>query len=244
MKAIAIIPARSGSKGLPDKNIKEFCGIPLMAWTIKAALESDAFDEVMVSTDSEKYKEIAEQYGASVPFLRSKENSADKSSSWDAMREVINEYIHAGKKYDVFCMLQPTSPLRGAEEIKKAFDLFYEKKADSVVSLCKMDHSISICNRLPENNSLNGFFDSTISGRRQDMEVYYRINGAIYIQRIEELMKKSNLYGENSFAYVMDKVSSIDIDDEYDFIQAEAIAKYLVEKDNGIGIPQKKNVLE
>ena len=121
MRNIAIIPARSGSKGLKDKNIIELNGKPLMAYTIEAALKSKCFDTVMVSTDSRKYAKIAEEYGAEVPFLRSKENSSDGSSPWDVMEEVLNEYKKLGKEFDTFCLLQPTSPLRDEKDIKKAY---------------------------------------------------------------------------------------------------------------------------
>ncbi len=226
MRKIAIIPARAGSKGLPDKNIKEFMGKPLIYWTIQAALDSQLFDEVMVSTDSDKYAEIAIQCGAEVPFLRSPKNASDVAGTWDTVREVILEYSCRGKEFDAFCLLQPTSPLRTSEDIKNAMSIFEEKKADAVVSLCELEHSISICNTLEDDNCLNGFFDSNGSGRRQEMEKYYRINGAIYIQKVEKLLQKENLYGNKSYAYIMEKLNSIDIDDEFDFIQAEALAKH------------------
>lgn len=227
MKSIAIIPARSGSKGLPDKNIKIFCGKPLLAWTIEAALESKQFDEVMVSTDSSRYAEIAKKYGAQVPFLRSEATASDTAGSWDMVREVIENYKSIGKEFDVICLLQPTSPLRRAEDIVSGMQLFKEKNADSVIAVCKLEHSISACNVLKSDLSLDGFFDSNKSGRRQDAEVYYRINGALYIQKVSELTQCKNLYGPKSYAYVMDKCSSVDIDDEIDFIQAEAVMRTL-----------------
>ena len=111
LKSIAIITARSGSKGLPDKNIRPLNGVPLIAYTIKAALDSGMFDTVMVSTDSEKYAEIARKYGAEVPFLRSAATSGDKSSSWDAVKEVLAQYkSQLGKTYDLVALLQVTSP--------------------------------------------------------------------------------------------------------------------------------------
>lgn len=223
MGIIAIIPARSGSKGLVNKNIKELCGKPLMAWTIMSAIESNCFDEIMVSTDSEEYATIAREYGANVPFLRSDIMSSDTASTWDTVREVISNYNLIGKSFDSVCLLQPTSPLRDSNDISSAIDFYKKKKANSVVSVCEMEHSISICNTLPEDGSLFGFFDSNRSGRRQDMKKYYRLNGAIYIQQTQLLMKCENIYGVNSYAYIMDKVSSIDIDDEVDFICAESL---------------------
>ena len=114
MKNIAIIPARSGSKGIPDKNIKDINGKPLIAWTIEAAIKSNMFNCVMVSTDSDKYADIARNYGAEVPFLRSSENSSDTSSSWDVVREVLLKYEEMGFLFDTFTLLQPTSPLNSS----------------------------------------------------------------------------------------------------------------------------------
>ena len=194
MKRIAVIPARSGSKGLKDKNIKVMAGKPLMAYTIEAALSSGVFDEVMVSTDSEKYAEIARSYGASVPFMRSEETSGDKASTWDTAREVIACYEKAGVTFDVIAVLQPTSPLRTADDIRKGVELFDKNDASAVIGVCELEHSINICNTLGENNSMNGFFDSNVSGRRQDARPYYRINGALYLQKVCDLKEKKNLF--------------------------------------------------
>ena len=124
---LCIIPARSGSKGLKDKNIKMFCGRPLMALTIEAALNSKLFDEVMVSTDSELYAEIARDFGATVPFLRSDEMATDKAGTWDTAREVVSKYRELGKEFDTICLLQPTSPMRTSENIVNAYKVFKEK---------------------------------------------------------------------------------------------------------------------
>lgn len=221
MKHIAIIPARSGSKGLKDKNIKELNGKPMMAYTIEAALESEIFDCVHVSTDSREYAEIAKKYGADVPFLREKELAGDRTSTWDALRFVIRKYKELLQEFDLVTLLQPTSPLRDAEDIRKAFALFQEKDADAVISICELEHSIQICNTLGEDSSMYQFLDSNRVGARQAGETFYRINGAIYIQKTRMLMNKENLYNEKSYAYIMDKVHSIDIDDAFDFQVAE-----------------------
>lgn len=225
MKSLAIIPARSGSKGVKDKNIKELCGKPLMAWTIEAAVNSGCFDKVMVSTDSQSYGDIAISYGAEVPFLRSSENASDNASTWDTAREVVANYMNQGQEFDYVCVLQPTTPLRGIHDIKNAFTLLQERNAKSVISVCELEHAINICNVLGENQSMEGFFDLNVSGRRQDAEDYYRLNGAIYIQQTDILMSKGTLYGPDSYAYIMDKISSVDIDDETDFVQAEAFLR-------------------
>ena len=137
MKNIAIIPARSGSKGLKDKNIKPLMGKPLLAYSIEAAMQSNMFDTVMVSTDSETYAKIARKYGAEVPFLRSAETSSDTASSWDAVAEVLNGYAAIDRCFDTFMLLQPTSPLRTAGDIVGAYRTMEEKDANTVVSLCE-----------------------------------------------------------------------------------------------------------
>lgn len=223
MGNIAIIPARSGSKGLKDKNIKELCGKPLMAYTIEAALDSGCFDEVMVSTDSEHYAEIAKEFGASVPFLRSERTASDTASSWDMVEEVIGRYKKFGKEFDSFCLLQPTSPLRTAENIRQAYNLYNEKASFAVVSVCEAEHSPLWCGKLPENHEFIGFMNPEAQKRRQDTGKYYRLNGAIYIVNIEKFKSDHFIYHDGSFAYIMPQNGSVDIDTEIDFKLAEII---------------------
>ena len=181
MNNLAIIPARSGSKGLKDKNIKLLNGKPLIAYSIEAAKKSEIYSHILVSTDSERYGEIAIQYGAEVPFYRSEENASDVASSWDVVKEVLKKYQEMGIVFDTFTLLQPTSPLRKYEDIKKAYELFKEKDAIAVVSVCEMEHSPLWSNTLPENNSLSGFLRADSNKQRQKLETFYRINGAIYM---------------------------------------------------------------
>lgn len=224
MKNIAIIPARSGSKGLKDKNIKMLAGKPLMAYSIEAAIKSDMFDTVMVSTDSEEYANIARRYGAEVPFLRSAETSSDTASSWAAVSEVLDNYKALGKVFDTFMLLQPTSPLRRSEDICGAYKLLDEKNANTVVSLCETDHSPLSCNTLPADRSMDGFLQEELkNARRQDVEIYYRFNGAIYLSKVAFYEKFGDIYKFGCYAYIMDKKSSVDIDDEVDFLLCEAI---------------------
>lgn len=221
MKNIAIIPARSGSKGLADKNIKELCGKPMIAYTIEAALDSSCFDEVMVSTDSDRYAEIARRYGAEVPFLRSEKTSSDTASSWDAVDEVLSGYQNNGRSFDTFCLLQPTSPLRTAEDIRKAYSLFRERAETAVVSVCEAEHSPLWCGHLPDNQELVGFIQPESTARRQSAGRFYRLNGAIYIISTEAFRRERFFYHAGSFAYIMPRQRSIDIDTEMDFRLAE-----------------------
>lgn len=225
MRNIAIIPARSGSKGLPDKNIKEMCGKPLLAYSVDAAKESGIFDEIMVSTDSEKYAEIAKAYGASVPFLRSEEMSGDTTSSWDVVREILGKYQDISEVYDTVCLLQPTSPLRSSEDIKNAYTLFGEKAANAVIGVCEMDHSPMWSNVIPTDLKMDHFISSQVKNSpRQMLEKYYRINGAIYIVKTVVIEKKIDVF-KNAYAYKMPRERSIDIDVELDFIIAESIMR-------------------
>ncbi len=222
MKRIAIIPARSGSKGLKDKNIRLLCGKPLMAYSIDAAQKSGAFDTIFVSTDSAKYAAIAEEYGADAHFLRSAENAADHSSSWDAVREVISSFEKAGRSFDEIMLLQPTSPLRTYEDIRNAIDIMNRKDALAVESLTEMDHSPLWSNTLPEDGSMDHFFNEYSNQPRQSLPVYYRENGAIYLIKRKLLETSDDLILANRcFAYVMPRERSIDIDVEFDFKLAE-----------------------
>ncbi len=225
MSNIAIIPARSGSKGVIDKNIRDLCGKPLIAYSIQAALQSGQFSEVMVSTDSLRYAEIARNFGANVPFLRSAETASDTASSWDMVEEVLNGYERQGIYFDSFCLLQPTSPLRTADDIRKAYDLYHEKSNFAVVSVCEAEHSPLWCGHLLENQEFDGFIDRESMRQRQAGGKFYRLNGAIYIVDTQKFKKDRYLYQKGSFAYIMDQTRSVDIDTELDFDIVEILIK-------------------
>lgn len=222
MSNLAIVTARSGSKGLKDKNIKLLNGHPLIAYSIWAAQKSGMFQEIFVSTDSEQYAAVARQYGASVPFLRTEELSGDHASSWDAVREAIEQYKEIGRQFDTVALLQPTSPLRQAEDIIEGYQLFWSKDANHVVGVCKMDHSPLWSNTLLDDLSMEYFISDEVKNRpRQELPDYYRINGALYIARTDMLDHVSDMYGKGCYAYIMPQERSIDIDTEFDFKMAE-----------------------
>ena len=225
MRNLAIIPARSGSKGLKDKNIKELLGKPMIGYSIEAALNSGVFDEVMVSTDSEVYAAIAKECGASVPFLRSECNASDGATSWDTVREVLNGYKEIGREFDTVCLLQPTSPLRVAQDIVESYKIYEEKDANTVIGVCETEHSPLWENTLPEDGAMDEFISIDDSQRRQLLPTYYRINGAMYIVNVEKILVGNDIY-EKSYAYVMPTNRSIDIDTELDFIIAEKVMEY------------------
>ena len=222
MKNLAIIPARSGSKGLKNKNIKLLNGKPLIAYTIEAAMESGKFDEVIVSTESKEYASVAQKFGAKIPFLRDKDLAGDDSSIWEVLRNVLHNSPLNGIAFDTVTLLQPTSPLRSSSDIIKAFSLMNEKEAEAIVSVCLMDHSPLWSNTLPEDNSMKGFIDTKVlKSRRQSLSKYYRLNGAIYLLKTDFLTKAENIYTEKTYALIMDRERSVDIDTILDFKFAE-----------------------
>ena len=221
-RIIAIIPARSGSKGLPDKNIRMLNGKPLIAHSIIQAQEAGIFDEIFLSTDSREYANIAIHCGANVPFLRSDELASDTASTWDCVKEALEQYSKIGKEYDIFVVLQPTSPLRTAKDISNAVKKMILTKADSIVSVCETDHCPLLCNVLLEDQSLKGFVRPEIAAKsRQELPTFYRINGAIYVVNTSYFLRTQTIYEGNSFAYIMPKEQSIDIDTIFDFSLAE-----------------------
>lgn len=226
MKSIAVIPARSGSKGLKDKNIKALAGKPLLAYTVEAALESGRFDIVHVSTDSSLYADIAKKYGADVPFLRGADISTDTASTWDVVRFVLKEYEKSGFLFGTVSVLQPTSPLRTSEDIKDAFRFFEKKKAKMISSVCEMEHSPLWSNTLPEDLSMADFEKEEAAFiPRQAQPTYYRENGAIYILKTDHLFHANNIYKDGCYAYIMEQGHSVDIDGEMDFHMAEFLMK-------------------
>ncbi len=224
MKNIAIIPARSGSKGLPDKNIRPVNGKPLLAYTIEAALKSGCFDTVHVSTDSEHYAEIAREYGADVPFLRSSELASDTASTWDAVREVLKRYAERGMEFDTMMLMQPTTPLRTWEDVQAAYALREEKNAKSVIAVCEVDHSPLWCDTIPDDGSMRGFGKKELAWvNRQELRPYYRVNGAIYLLPVTgtDIPADDVIYEDQCYALFMDRKKSVDIDSEDDLAMAE-----------------------
>lgn len=223
---LAVIPARGGSKRLPGKNIRLLGGKPLIRWTIDAALESDVFDRVCVSTDSEEIAGVARQCGAEVPFLRPAELASDISTTASALAHFIETFERMEAcSFSHVCLLQPTSPLRSADDIRNAHRLLMVDDLDAVVSVCEMEHPIQLCNRLGPSGSLKGFIRPADNRRSQEQEVYYRLNGAIYFCRTPVAMELNTLYSDNveSRAYVMGQRRSVDIDTALDFAIAETL---------------------
>jgi CMP-N,N'-diacetyllegionaminic acid synthase len=223
-KILAVIPARSASKRLPNKNILDLAGKPLIAWTIDAALKSNFVDKVIVSSDSEQILNISKDYGADT-IKRPSYLANDSATTYD----VINHTIQNEDKYDYVVVLQPTSPLRKNKHIDEALKLLIDKNADSIISVCETDHNPQWINTLPNDSSMNLFLSDELKNKRsQDLEQYYQLNGAIYICNINKLANNNSFFFEKqSFAYVMAPEESIDIDTIRDFL----VAKLIIDSD-------------
>ncbi len=221
---LGIIPARGGSKGLPGKNIKELHGKPLIAWTIEAGLDCELIDELIVNTDSDEIAEVARQHGGRVPFLRPAELAGDTASTIDVLRHTLQWYEERDRRFELVLLLQPTSPLRSAADIQGALRLFRDKKARAVVSVCPVEHHPHWSNQLPEDRCMAGFLrPQVINKPRQQLPKYYGLNGAIYLAAVDFLMAHGSFFGERTYAYVMDRERSVDIDTAMDFQLAELL---------------------
>lgn len=225
---IAIIPARGGSKGLPGKNIMDLRGKPMIAYTIEAALSSKYITEVIVSTDDLEIYNIALTHGATDTFLRPRELATDTSRAIDnyiyTLERLKKEY---GLNVDKFIVLQPTSPLRTAQDIDKAIELFESKNADSVISYCEEHHPISWHKYINTNGKFENIFPDSLNNR-QDQRVSYFPNGAIFIFKYS-LIRSGKYYFDNTYPYLMPRNRSVDIDTLEDFEYLE----FLMEKYHG-----------
>ena len=218
---LCIIPARSGSKGIKDKNIKKLNGIHLIGWTIKDCLKVKNFDKVIVSTDSVKYARIAKYYGAEVPFLRSKKNSQDKSEDIDFLKEIFLFYKKKNLFFDYFVHMRPTTPLRKIVTIKKILNFFKKnyKNYDSLRSVQKMPESSYKSLIIKKKNNLASIFKNKkkldyFNKPRQLFPDTFLPNGYMDIYKSKNLLKKS-LYGNSTAAYVTENVVEIDHIDNF-----------------------------
>lgn len=229
MKRIAIIPARSGSKGLKDKNIIDLCGKPLIAYSIEAALETGLFDHVIVSTDSEHYAEIAQHYGAEV-MMRGEALSNDKATTFMVLEDILKNRLQ--ESIDYFVLLQPTSPLRTSKHITEAIEKFESKieHFDFLVSMKEAEHAKVLVNPIDDDESLK-YFDTDFSNYRRQGYKDYSPNGAIFIAKPDSYLEQKHFFGAKALSYIMSAEDSVDIDGALDLVVAKAIiAKKCIKK--------------
>lgn len=225
---LAIIPARGGSKRLPRKNVLNLAGKPVISWSIEAALQSKYIDKVIVTSDDDEILAIAKEGGA-IPLKRPDVLASDTATTFDATKHVVDNY----EGFDYVVLLQPTSPLRTEKHIDGAIELLVRKSADAVISLCEMEHSPLWSNTLPKNGSMEHFISPAIVNRRsQDLELHYRLNGAVYIAKTSCLLQEKAFFlKKNIFAYKMDRMHSVDIDEDIDFYIANKLMQDKVKEE-------------
>lgn len=226
-RTLGVITARGGSKGIPRKNIKELCGKPLIAYTIEATRASKYLTRCVVSTDDAEIVQIAKEHGGDVPFIRPAEFAQDKSGSVEVVQHALNWFKdHEGQEFDYAMILQPTSPLRTAEDIDASIAKIVDTGADSVMSMVELtDFSLKKLKRL-EGDLIVPFMEDEgkTSAARGELERVYKRNCAIYLTRAELIMK-GDLFGKVSRAYVMPRERSVDINEPIDFELAEFLMK-------------------
>lgn len=221
MKTLAIITARGGSKRIPKKNIKEFCGKPIIAYSIRAAIESKAFDEVMVSTDSEEIAQIAKEYGASVPFMRSEDTSNDFATTADVILEVINEYEKQGIVFDYVACIYPTAPFVTAKKLSEAKALIEKEKADALLSVVKYDFPPQRAFVIRD-GMVKYQYPEYERARSQDLEPIYHDCGQFYICSCEGLKEHHSMILPHTVPYIVPEEEVQDIDTMSDWAIAEA----------------------
>lgn len=226
-RVTALIPARGGSKRLPRKNVKLLVDKPLIAWSIEVAKASKYIDRVVVSTDDEEIKQVSEQYGAEVPFLRPEHLSNDHTSSFDVIKHAIG-FLHLDQKNELIVLLQPTSPLRLVSELNTALEFFITKNAKGIVSISETEHSPMWSNTLPENSCMSDFIRPEAQGKRsQDLPKFFRLNGSIYIYETLSLLEQAKIFfDENVYGFQTSLETAVDIDTGLDFLVAETILKH------------------
>ena len=226
MKKIAIITARGGSKRIPHKNIKDFLGKPIMAYSIAAALESGLFDTVMVSTDDREIAEIAEKYGAEVPFFRSAETSNDFATTNDVLIEVLQEYQKRGTHFDIGCCLYPTAPFVTKQKLLDSFTAFEASDADSLIPVVQFSYPPKR-GLVIRNDRLTFEYPEYLDTRSQDLEAVYHDVGQFYYFRTDAFLRNRKLMLGNILPYIVPELEVQDIDNQTDWEIAELKYRFM-----------------
>ncbi|MBQ8230359.1 MAG: pseudaminic acid cytidylyltransferase [Lachnospiraceae bacterium] len=230
MKKIAIITARGGSKRIPRKNIKEFCGKPILAYSIEAALESGIFDEVMVSTDDQEIADIARKYGASVPFFRSEKTSGDFATAPEVVLEVLEEYEKRGEHYDIGLLLYPTAPFVTAAKLKDAAEKLLASDADTLVAVVQFSYPPQR-GMIMKEGRLVFEYPQYLDSRSQDLEPHYHDVGQFLFFHTEAFKQNRRLLVGNLLPYVVSEMEVQDIDNQTDWEIAEMKYRVMKEKE-------------
>ncbi len=229
-KILAVITARGGSKRIPRKNIKEFCGKPIIEYSIDAALKSKIFDEVMVSTDDDEIAQISLAAGASVPFMRSEKTSNDYATTKDVLLEVLSEYKKRGKEYDYLVCLYPTNPFITSEKIKDALDILIREQCEQVVPIVRFSFPPQRAYVMDKNNNLKYRWDEYKNSRSQDLQPFYHDAGQFYCYDIKQYLSDNGNLSGRVYPIILSEYEVQDIDNDDDWKMAEVKYQYL--KDN------------
>ncbi|MBD3231350.1 pseudaminic acid cytidylyltransferase [Candidatus Dependentiae bacterium] len=234
MNCLAIIPARGGSKRIPRKNIKEFCGQPIIKYSIDVAIESCCFNEIMVSTDDIEIAKIAKKYGAQVPFFRSKINSNDFATLADVIKEVLDSYKKIQKQYDYVCCILATAPFVNKKRIIDGFDILKECKADSLVSVIKFNYPIQRALKI-DDSKLQMFWPENYNVRSQDLVSAYHDAGQFYWINSKSYLEQKRIFADYTIPLIIPNNEVQDIDTEDDWIIAEFKYNFLKNVNKGKG---------
>lgn len=226
-KILAVIPARGGSKGIKNKNIVNIEGHPLIEFTIREAIKSIYIDRLIVSTDSEKICKIAKQFNADVPFLRDKKFSTDQSKTIDVLVNLVENLKKSKQNYDYLILLQPTQPLRKVNHIDEAIEIIIDNQFDSLLSVNLVDDHPILIRTINGKGRLENILGIKSTLRRQDFPNYYKVNGAIYINKINDEFDETVSLNDNSYPYIMDKKYDLDIDEPFDLELLKIRLKWL-----------------
>lgn len=222
MSNIAIIPARGGSKRIPGKNIKDFLGKPIIAYSIEAALKSELFDEVMVSTDDEDIAKVAREYGAKVPFMRSRENSGDFSTTVDVLLEVLSNYTNSyGRVFSYGCCIYPTAPFTTPFILKEGFYKIMSKKFDSVFPVVPFSYPIWRGLKIDRDDKVEMIWPKFLNSRSQDLEKVYHDVGQWYWFAVPPFINSQKILNKNSGVIELNELQIQDIDTSKDWKIAE-----------------------
>jgi N-acylneuraminate cytidylyltransferase len=221
VKKLAVIPARGGSKRLPGKNIRDFAGKPMLAWSVEAALESGLFDTVMVSTDSEEIAEVARAAGASVPFLRSAETADDHAIIIDVMAEVVDRYEADGQRFDRLCCILATAPLLQPSTLRHAADLMGREDFDTVFPVVAFHYPIQRALRRDDEGRTAMFQPEHYASRSQDLEPAFHDAALFYWMTREVCVAKQSVFAGRAGSFVIDAMEAQDIDTLGDWRMAE-----------------------
>lgn len=220
MKSLCIIPARGGSKRIPRKNIKPFMGKPIMAYSIEAALKSELFDEVMVSTDDEEFAEVARQYGATVPFLRSEATANDYATTVDVLLEVVETYKQRGKEFDTICCLYSTAPFVTSERLKEASSKLSDN-VDACFTMVEYSYPIQRSLRINEAGQVKMKYPEHLKSRTQDLEKVYHDAGQFYFVKTKTLTEEKTVWCKHTAPLVLSELEVQDLDTLTDWQLAE-----------------------